>query len=137
MRKTLEELLNRQQFLCGGKSTKTYLRMILCCHSFVVGMFQKKVIHKLGNQLNFLLNYFHQQFPSSAFGECYVKGKQTNKQTPQDTYVSKRWASWHDCSFVYWHCIFSVICNNSMTRFMICCDGFVFVINFHAPTFRP
>lgn len=53
-----------------------------------------------------------------------------------NTHMSKRRSSCHDCSLVDGHCILSIIRDDSMSRFMVSGDGFVFLINFHTSTFR-
>lgn len=55
----------------------------------------------------------------------------------RNTHMSECCSSCHDRSLVDWHCILSVIRNDSMARLVVSSDGFIFLINFYTSTFRP
>lgn len=61
----------------------------------------------------------------------------TSTTNSRNTHMSECCSSCHDRSLVDWHCILSVIRNDSMARLVVSSDGFIFLINFYTSPFRP
>lgn len=50
--------------------------------------------------------------------------------------MAKSWSPRHDGGLIDGHCVFGVVGNDGMAGLMVCGDGLILLVDFHAPPLR-